>query len=100
MIRCHQFERLRAEIGLALERSAVEQHLRKARKIRHGRNHAAAGGFPLLANLDPILAADPEITVVRHRLGEQLLLLRFGDEEAGIVHAERIEQLFPLDLEQ
>src|SRR6266404_1651352 len=69
---CHQFERLRAEIGLALKRTAIEQHLRKARKVRHGRNHAAAGGFPLLANLSPVFAADPEITVVRHRLGEPL----------------------------
>src|SRR5258708_21456834 len=41
-----------------------------------------------------------EITVVRHRLGEPLQPLRFGDEEAGVGHAERIEQHFPLDLEQ
>src|SRR5882672_9079680 len=100
MVRCHQLERLRAEIGLAFERTAIEQHLRKARKVRHGRDHAAAGGFPLLANLGPVLAADPEITVVRQRLGEPLQPLRFGDEEAGVSHAERIEQLFPLDLEQ
>ena len=100
MVRCHQFERLRAEIGLAFERTAIEQHLRKLREVRHGRNHAAAGGFPLLANLSPVFAADPEITVVRHRLGEPLQPLRFGDEEAGVGHAERIEQLFPLDLEQ
>ena len=33
-------------------------------------------------------------------LGEPLQPLRFGDEEAGVGHAERIEQLFPLDLEQ
>jgi hypothetical protein len=67
---------------------------------REKSDHAAAGGFPLLANLGPVLAADPEITVVRHRPGEPLQPLRFGDEKVGVSHAERIEQLFPLDLEQ
>src|SRR3982074_1447240 len=32
MIRSHQFERLGAQIGLALELAAIEQHLRKARE--------------------------------------------------------------------
>src|SRR6266481_2024759 len=100
MIRGHQFEGLGAQIGLALELAAIEQHLRKAREVRHGRNHPAARGLPLLRNLRVVLTADPEIAVVRHRLGDQLLLLRIGDEKAGILHAERIEQLFPLNLEQ
>src|SRR5712692_9564942 len=58
MIRGHQFEGLGAEIGLALELAAVEQHLRKAREVRHGRNHAAARRFPLLRNLRVVLAPD------------------------------------------
>src|SRR6266404_5675627 len=69
MIRGHQFEGLGAEIGLALELAAIEQQPRKFRKIRHGRDHAAAGGLPPLRNSRIVLAADPEIAVVRHRLG-------------------------------
>src|SRR2546429_8630013 len=64
MIRGHQFEGLGAQIGLALELAAIEQHLRKAREVRHGRNHAAARRLPLLRDLRVVLAPDPEIAVV------------------------------------
>src|SRR4029078_10857217 len=87
MIRRHQLERLRTEIGLAIERTAIDQHLREARKLVHLRAHAAAGGLPLLANLGPALAPDTEITVVRNRLGEQFQPIRVGYAQDGIAHS-------------
>src|ERR1700730_8872710 len=44
MVRRHQLERFRADDLLALELSAIEDHLRKFRKVRHGGEHAAAAG--------------------------------------------------------
>src|SRR5689334_20581798 len=76
----HQLERLGFEIGLAFERAAIEQHLHKARIVRHGRDHAAGGGFPLLDLGRIVLAANPEVTIVRDRLRHQLLFLWISDK--------------------
>src|SRR3954453_5600871 len=80
----HQLERLGLENRLAVETAALEQHLRKALIIGHGRPHTAAGELDLLDHRRIVDPPDPEIAVVRHRLRQQLLLLGIGDEEAGI----------------
>lgn len=90
-IRRQKLERLGTENGLALVGAAVNQHLRIARVVRHGRDHAATGEHYLLGNRRVVVAPHPEIAVVRHRLGEQLLLFRVRYEKAGVLHAERID---------
>src|SRR5438105_4211022 len=81
MVRRHQLEGLGLQIGFSLERPAIEQHLRNAPVVRHGREHTAAGEFYFLEVSRAGVAANPEIPAVRHRQRDQLLLLRIGDVE-------------------
>src|ERR1700739_3758107 len=69
----HLLIRLCAEIRLAGVLAAVEHHLREADKVRHGRNHSATAGLPFHRLVGEAFESDPEIAVVRHRLGDQLL---------------------------
>ena len=59
MVRRHQGDRLRPEISPAVERTAIEQHLRKARVVGGGTDHPSPAGFPappldrIAESLDP-----------------------------------------------
>ena len=96
MIRRHRREGRGAEIGLAVERAAIEQHLPVAGKIGDGRDHAAAAGFPA-RDVERVALDMP---VPGQRLGIARPLGRIGQEEFGRGHAERIEQVGLLELVQ
>ena len=100
MVRRHQLERFGADDLLALEFAAVEDHLREFRKIRHCRDHAASAGFPFRDNIGVTQETDPEVAVLWHRLGDQLLLVGISDIERGIAHAQRTEQIVLFILQQ
>ena len=57
----------RAEILLAVELSAVEQHLRKSRIVGDGRDQAAAARFPFRMRA-PFLLRQTQDGIVRQRL--------------------------------
>src|ERR1700730_4773443 len=46
MVRCHQGNGLGLEVAPAVQRAAVEQHLRESRVVPRGPDHARPAGFP------------------------------------------------------
>ena len=94
MVRRHQ-SKASIEIGLAVELAAIEQHLYEARRIRHGRDHAAAWR----------IATFCESSVRYSRRTPKSLSFGTGSacsfglsgsvtKKAGVVRPEWIEQLF------
>ena len=93
MVRRHRGEDRGAEIGFAVQRPAIEQHLSIAREIGDGRNHAAAAGFPARH----VKRVSFDMAVLGQRLGVARPLDWIGQEEFCRGHTERIEQIRVLE---
>src|SRR5207302_10413785 len=89
MVSRHRRKRGGTKISLAVERSAVQQHLPKAREIRGGGNQSATAGFPSR----DIERSSLDMLVLAQRPGIACPLNRFGQKELGRRHSQRIEQL-------
>ena len=101
MIRCHQRNRFRLQVTLAIEYAAVEHHLRKARVVRRGPDHPRTAGLPAPHPHRITNAGDwTGEAIVRKRLGDQRPLGLVCDIERGLAHPKRIEQALSLELKQ
>ena len=92
MVRGHQIHRLSAQDPDAVQRSAVQQHLREAGIIRNGGEQPAASAFKLglPGRVLPVGRLHPFVDLVKP--GDSALLFR-RNKEAGILHAQRIKNM-------
>ena len=66
VIRCHQRDGLGFEVAPAVQRAAVQQHLRESRVVAHRPDHAGAAGFPAPRRIGSLI---PAIGLIKRSFG-------------------------------